>query len=240
MRLSTVMALSAAGLVLCVFLSSCVLVKQKPGGATPAEVLTRFDKALQDGDHDTLAVCCSSYEQANPKIAGEFADMLLMIKVVQPLIISGVKKYGATEFVNALGFGAIAISMAGSPQPTEVMLKHGQLSVTGDKAVYKYKVSKEGTEILPKQAELAQFEKAYNGVATENEISMELIKLHERWYIPSPDEKDMATCRHISQALKQYCPQVQTGIASSNDSKTFAAAMAAPNARLKEVLVQKK
>jgi hypothetical protein len=208
-----------------------------PGGATPAEVLARFDLALRAGDREALAQCCSVIDSATPETARQFADMLVMTKVVQPLIIAGVKKYGAATFVKALGTGAIIFNLAATPPPAELLRKRGNLTIIGQTAVYKYQVSKARKEILSPQPELAQFEQAFWGDATLPELTLYFVKSHDRWYLTTPDAKAMAQFRPIYQALKGYCPQVAQALKTCKDGKAFIAALSGANARMSAALI---
>ena len=237
------MWMTAVGLLLGgTFCCSADAPKGKPaaGGATPAEVFLRYDKALHSGDRETLALCCLLYDIASPKDAEQFADILLMENVVEPLIIAGVKKYGVKDFSDALrGTGELLFGMACSTPPAEIYVKHGKLKITGDHAVYSYEVKKSGEDILPVQPQLHAFMKDFWG-ATDG-MSVNFTRSHGRWYFGTPEMmKELSVGQKLLLAWREYCVQVKQNIQTSDDAKAFKAAMTKANDKLNAALNPKK
>ena len=71
--------------------------KRKPGCAKPEEVLPRELAAIEQNDRVELAKCQGTYIRFNPDTAKKMADMLLLSNEIQPVLIAGVKKYGAKQ-----------------------------------------------------------------------------------------------------------------------------------------------
>ena len=193
--------------------------RQKPGCRKPADVLTRFDKALHHGDRAEVARCLSTYDQVNADAAGKAADMMLMVKVVDPIIIAGVKKYGANNFIMALSFNGMMLFgvVEGVYPHADLLIKHGTLSFKGNSATYTYIPSKDGKELLSLQPQLAEFETCFNGSAAPDSISYNFVQSHGRWYMQSADAKQIAAESSALPAFKDYCGKVQHAIDISRD-----------------------
>lgn len=219
-------------------MGGCAAVKE-PGGATPAEVLTRLKNSIQAVDVNEIALCQSAYVRDNPNAAGTLANMHRLSPVSKQLIIDGVKKFGATNFVNALDvYGLVNISQDADNIEIayNLFLTKGTLDITGNKAVYSYKVSKNGDEILSKQPEIAQFQKAMLGSATMTELTATFVKLNGRWFCDSPGGKEIAYYGKIYQPFSEYLQQVRQCLNASQDITAFRAALAKPNAKFEQAV----
>jgi|GEM_PF-6574776 len=218
-------------------LGGCNTAKE-PGGATPADVMSRSTAAIRAGNIDEIAKCQSVYME-KPEMARALADMHKLNPISRQLVIDGVKKFGATDFVIALGsYGLMCISQ-GAADPAVVnnlFLTKGKLDITGNKAVYTYKVSAKGDEILPKEPELAEFQKAMWGAASTTELTAELVQLDGRWFVKSPDSKTIAVYSKLYQPFSDYLQQVRRCLDASKDNTAFSTALEKPAAALNQAL----
>ncbi len=225
-------------LLLLIGTGGCASAKE-PGGATPAEVLTRSTDAIRAVDLDEIAACQSAYVRDNPDAAKTLAKMHRLNPVSRQLVIDGVKKYGATNFVGALGSYGVMFIGQGADNPeivSNLFLTKGKLDITGDKAVYTYNVSEKGDEILAKQPEIAQFQQAMWGAATTTEITAKFVKLNGRWFIDSPDSKMIAIYGKIYQPFSAYQQQVRQCLDASKDITAFKTALAKPAETFKQAV----
>ncbi|HEX2950124.1 MAG TPA: hypothetical protein VHV83_11275 [Armatimonadota bacterium] len=228
---------------LLISMGGCTAAAKEPGGATPAEVLTQLKNAIQAVDVNEIALCQSAYVRDNPNAARTLANMHRLSPVSKQLIIDGVKKYGVTNFVNALDvYGLVNISQGADNIEISynLFLSKGTLDITGNKAVYRYKVSKNGDEILSKQPEIAQFQKAMLGSATMTELTATFVKLNDRWFCDSPDSKAIAYYGKIYQPFSEYQQQVRQCLDASKDITAFKAALAKPSAKFEQAVTNAK
>jgi len=210
---------------------------KEPGGATPADVMSRSTAAMRTENVDEIAKCQSVYVD-NPEMAKALAKMHKLNPISRQLVIDGVKKFGATDFVKALGPGLMFI-IQGAADPEVVnnlFLTKGKLVITGDKAVYTYKVSEKGDEILSRQPELAEFQKAMWGAASTTELTAELVKLDGRWFVKSPDSKALAAFSKFYQPFSDYLQQVRQCLDASKDVAAFTTALEKPSAALNQAI----
>ena len=204
-----------------------------PGGATPAELLTRASAALQAGDGDELAMCFS----ADPKTGKSMAEMFLISKESEDTVIEGVKKFGARNFIEALGYPGMMLIYQGQP-PFNLMVKKGKLTITDDKATYKYTVSAKGDEILPAQPELAKYMLALNGSSKTTVLSSTLEKVDDRWFLYAPNIKDATVIDKMHEATTDFVQQVEESIEACADAKALKTALIEPAATLNAALIK--
>lgn len=206
-----------------------------PGCATPNELLTRASAAYDAGNRDELALCQSAYIRFNPDTGKAMADITLMSRQSEQVVIDGVKKYDALPFIYALGFPGMSLIYMGKP-PFDLLLKSGKLAITGNTAIYTYTVSKKGDEILPTQPELLKYTKAMMGNSTTVSRELHLEKINDRWFLASPDLKEASAAMKVNTAMRQYVEQVRKSIPTCADAKSLTAALAEPNKKLKQVM----
>lgn len=227
-------------LLLLIGLVGCSLAKA-PGEATPAKVLTRMTAAVKALDLQEIALCQSAYVRDNPDAAKSLAAVYKLNPISKQLVIDGVKKYGAKAFVYALSGNGMMFLAQGADDPERMntlFLTKGKLKVTGKKAVYTYTVSKKGDEVLSAQPEVAQYQKALMGDATNGEISAEFVKIGDRWFVASPASKLVTTYGKINQPFAEYQKAMRQCLDTSKDIDTFTRAMVKPEATFKQAIIE--
>lgn len=227
-------------LLLLINVVGCAAAKD-PGGATPAEVLTRMNTAIKAIDVEEIAACQSAYVRDNPDAAKSLAFMYQLSPASKQLVIDGVKKYGAKAFVDALSANGMMFLAQGADDPDRVntlFLTKGKLNITGDKAVYTYKVSEKGDEILSAQPEVAQYQKALWGDAKSTELTAEFVKIGDRWFIASPESKQITTYGKINQPFAEYQKAMRQCLDANKNITGFTKAMVKPEATFKQAIIK--
>ena len=102
------------------------------------------------------------------------------------------------------------------------------MKVTGNNAKYTYKVSEKGDELLPRQPELAAFDRCLDS-SKHNTIGINFTKVNGRWFLPAPDAKGQAEISKVHQGIEEYFKQARAAILQSKDAATLTDALVEPN-----------
>jgi hypothetical protein len=213
-------------------LLGCKAKLEEPGSTTPAELLKRQMAAIERGDREDLARCFAVYVKFSPEAGQTMADLMLMPKLVRPVVIDGVKTFGAEPFSKAVGGLPGAMLASFCNMPNEQLLEQGKITVNGDKATFTYKVKgKDDPLVHPQQPQLAAFDKI-NNWGTLTETSMDLEQVNGRWFLATDKLEKTEQVKKAHDGLTEYVAQLRKGIAQSADAEALTAFMVGPNDKL--------
>jgi len=207
----------------------------EPGCATPKELLARASAALRAGDREDFAMCFAAYKHFGLDTGRGMADMQLLSQNSEQVVIDGVKKFGAKDFMDALGFEGMMLIYQGPP-PFDLLAQKGTMTITGNNATCEYKVNGNGDETLPTQPELKKYMQTMWGDSKSTSVSMPFEKIDNRWFFASPGLKDGTVVGKIHKALTAFIEQVRKNIPACANAKAFKTALAKPVTKLQEDL----